>query len=265
LSWDPASLRRLALQVSGEAAGLLRDMACTRRAGERIEGDTIRADIVSEDYIIDVLRAEGFRGAVVTEEKGTLRLGDDDLVVLIDPLDGSRNYSNCIPWASVSVAFARPANGVIGPGDVIAGAVTPVFYGDPLSFDSHCYLGETPWERLEEARFLYVYIEEPEAARGIARIIEHLGGGYKVRSLGSAALEIAYVGLGRGAAYIDLRPKIRNVDVAAATGFASRCGVGSYRLDGSLLKFPLDRVQRLGPIVVATPRTAGVVWRAVEE
>jgi len=262
--WDPRDLRRIAVQVGGEAAGLLRDIACTREASESVGGDTIRADLAAEDYILEALRAEGFRGTIVTEEKGTLRLGNDDLTAFIDPLDGSKNYSNCIPWASVSIAFApTPGNDRITPGQVLAGAVTPVFYGDPLSFDDRCYLGGTPWERTAPTRFIYVYIEEPAAAIGIARIIRELGGGYKIRSLGSAALEIAYVGIGRGTAYVDLRPKIRNVDVAAASGFAERCSVYTYNVDGTPLTLSTSTVEKLGPIVVASADIAGPIIRSI--
>jgi len=264
--WDPKDLRRIAVQVGGETAGLLRDIACTREAGESVGDDAIRADLAAEDYIIEALRAEGFRGTVVSEEKGILRLGNDALTALIDPLDGTKNYSNCIPWASVSIAFApTPETGRITPDQVIAGAITPVFYGDPLSFDDTCYLGGTPWERASPTRFIYVYIEEPAAAIGIARVIRELGGGYKVRSLGSAALEIAYVGLGRGTAFVDLRPKIRNIDVAAASGFAARCGVGTYNLDGSHVTLSTRQVERLGPIVVASRDIADLVLRSVRE
>ena len=257
---DPVELRKLAVQVAGEAAGLLRDLSCTERMGEVVEGETIRADLVAEEYIIETLRSEGFRGPIITEERGLVEGPDGDVLALIDPLDGSKNYSNCIPWSSVSIAFAPTRNHRVAPGEVLAGAVAPIFYGEILSFDaSDCYLGGRQVEASRRSPFIYVYIEHPEAARGVAKMVEALGGGYKIRSLGSAALEIAYVGIGRGTAFVDLRPKIRNVDVAAAVGLASKCGAESLTLQGDTITISTTGVERLGPIIVAGKDEARII------
>jgi len=72
----------------------------------------------------------------------------------------------------------------------------------------------------------------------------------KIRSLGSASLDIIYTSIGRFKAFIDLRGRLRNVDVAAAIGFARE--VGAYIIDdrGGHVEMPLDRLSNIGSIVV---------------
>jgi len=245
---DPLALRSLAVRVAGAAAGMLRDLACTGEYSRSVSGETIRADLEAESFIVDMLRDEGIRYPIVSEEAGLLP-GEGDAVVLLDPLDGSKNYSNCIPWASVSIAFYSPQ------GAPIAGAVAPVFNGPPLSFAAGhgCFEGNTRLEPPGEGtRFLYVYIEHPDAAAKLAEVVAALRGGYKIRSLGSAALEIAYVAIGRGHAFIDLRSKLRNIDVAAALGIVRECGGRAATPSGPLDSLDTMRVQPIGSIAVTS-------------
>lgn len=240
--------REVLLKVAGEAAALLRDYACTERFTERLGGERIRADVESESYIIDALRAEGFRGTVVSEEAGRVELGSGGGVVLVDPLDGSSNYSNCIPWAAVSLAYAPP--GVRGVRGVTAGVVHPVFHGDPVSFEGGmCFLGGVPARPREPpAKMLFVYMESREAMDAVARVFQELGRP-KVRSLGSAALEMAYAALGRAAAFVDIRSRLRNVDVAAALGVTLACGGDVLRPGGAPLDVGVDGVERVGAVI----------------
>jgi len=257
----PLELRSLAVRVAGAAAGMLRDLACTGDYGRSVSGETIRADLEAESFIVDMLRDEGVRYPIVSEEAGVLP-GEGDVVVLLDPLDGSKNYSNCIPWASVSIAFYS------ADGKPLAGAVAPVFNGPPISFAAGhgCFEGGTRLKPPKErTRFLYVYIEHPDAAVKLAEVVAALRGGYKIRSLGSAALEIAYVAVGRGHAFIDLRSKLRNIDVAAALGIVMECGGSAATPAGPLESLDTNRVQSLGSIAVAGSNETmrlleGILW-----
>ncbi|MCE4624761.1 MAG: hypothetical protein F7C35_02710 [Desulfurococcales archaeon] len=248
---DLEELRRVAYRIAGEAAAYLRDLACSDESlAKSLGGETVLADAIAEDYIISALHEELGQVRVVTEEKGVV--GKGDITAVVDPLDGSKNYLNCIPWASVSIAFA-PTGGTLN--DVLAGAVAPIFYGDIISFarGGGCRIGHYRIrEKGEPQKYVFVYIDHPEAAELVARTIALLGGGYKVRSLGSAALELAYTGLRRATMFLDLRSKLRNVDVAAAFGIIRECGGFVRVIEGREQDISIDRVVRVGNIL-ATP------------
>ena len=258
--YDPEDIRKVLLKVAGEAAAYLRGLACSEEdLAKPIRGETVLVDVMAEEFIIGALREELGEIRVVSEERGSE--GSGDLTIVIDPLDGSRNYLNCIPWASVSLAAAPTGSTMRG---VIAGVVAPIFYGYPLSFarGRGCFEGMSRIEpRSPPARFMLVYIDHPEAAESIARVVSGLGGGYKIRSLGSAALEVAYTGIGRAALFIDLRSKLRNVDLAAAAGIVRECGGEVLAPSGEPIDTGLSRVERAGN-VIAVPELG--IWEAVE-
>lgn len=241
--------RKLLLRIAGEAAGLLRDNACRAEYVAKVGGEAIRADVESEAYIIDALKAEGFRGVVVSEEAGKVVLGDEEYVVLVDPLDGSSNYSTCISWASVSLALVR--RGATLRNGLLAGVVQPVFYGSPISYARGfgCFLGGTHIGRPENpSRIMYVYMESRDALEAVAKAFQELGRP-KVRSLGSAALEMAYAAIGRGLVFIDIRSRLRNVDIAAAYGITLECGGEVLKPGGSILDVDVDKVEPVGSVI----------------
>lgn len=82
-----------ALQGLGDRADwqLLRDGA---HSGQHA------SDVVADAAALEVLDREGF--GVLSEESG-LRRGDAEIVVVVDPLDGSTNASRGIPWYATSL------------------------------------------------------------------------------------------------------------------------------------------------------------------
>lgn len=97
-----------------EVLGLLDDTAAAVRAALDADlaerpGDTrdrgdrpgqYRIDLVADDAALRVLRAAGV--GILSEESG-LEDGDNELVVVVDPVDGSTNASRGIPWFATSL------------------------------------------------------------------------------------------------------------------------------------------------------------------
>ncbi|MEM1685905.1 MAG: inositol monophosphatase family protein [Acidilobaceae archaeon] len=252
LTYDPEDLRRVAVKIAEETAGLLRDYACTSEYMANVRGETIVADKIAEDYIIDALRGENLRVKGISEERGFF--GDGDLITIIDPLDGSSNYSHCISWASVSLAFSLDFN----LSSVIAGAVAPVFYGNTFSFSrgKGCYHGGSPAMRFKDNKCLiFAYVEDPAIASTILDFIKSDMRDCKIRSLGSAALEICYTAIGASKLFIDARMRLRNVDVAAALGFIRECGGEAFNSRGEPLDSTITRVEVVGDVIASLDKT----------
>lgn len=64
-----------------------------------------RSDLAADGAATGVLRAAGV--GVLSEESG-LHDGDRDLVVVVDPLDGSTNASRGLPWYATSLCAVDP-------------------------------------------------------------------------------------------------------------------------------------------------------------
>ena len=87
-------LHEAATAVRGALDGLDDWGPSGRRRGQ------YRSDLVADDAALEVLDRAGL--GVVSEESG-MRAGTGDLVVALDPLDGSTNASRGIPWYATSL------------------------------------------------------------------------------------------------------------------------------------------------------------------
>jgi len=253
-------LRRMAARVAGEAAAYLRDRFGLEEllsvVGQHSHDDDegMRIDVESERNLLELLRAEGYRGLFLGEESGLIRLGGDPYIAVVDPLDGSKNYAGLIPWNAVSVAIA-PLPGGREPSllDVAAGAVAPVTQWPVLSFarGHGAYEGGARVEAraAREPRLVLAYVERPEQARVVYEYLRLCNGRKRsVRALGSASLEITWAGLGRAEVFVDVRGRLRIVDVAAAVWIAREAGA---KVAVENLDTPLTRVARVGSVAVA--------------
>jgi myo-inositol-1(or 4)-monophosphatase len=92
--------------------------------GERGEGGdrTLEIDAAAERLVFDELERlhdDGARFCAVSEERGVVDFGDDGVIVVVDPIDGSMNAKRGMPHHALSIAVAE------GPtmGDVVFGYV----------------------------------------------------------------------------------------------------------------------------------------------
>ncbi len=254
---DRMEIYKAVYKVAGEAAGLVRERFWDDSSREMIGEDTMRIDLESEQYIIDALRVEGVSGIFIGEETGVTEYPGSYKVV-IDPLDGSRNYKRGIPWFSISIAVV-PRNGSLR--DVVAGVVYPPIGMDPIGFarGDGCYKGLRRIEPRSGSEYVFVYVDNPEAYRLMGEGFHRLKG-MVVRSMGSAALEISLTGIGVGYAFIDLRAKLRVVDVAAAAGVVWECGGTVHMLPGVELDSPLKGVERFRMVNASLDREFVEYW-----
>ncbi|MFP3229986.1 MAG: inositol monophosphatase family protein [Caldisphaera sp.] len=221
--YDNEELRKLIIDVAYQSVKYLRKNFCNKDEIKLIRGETIKADLESEKIIAEALNSYNIDYKIVTEESNVI--GNGKYTFVLDPLDGSINYENCIPWSSVSLAVIPPNKDNIS--NSIAGVVYPVYFnGEPFSYSkgNGCFEGNNRVEinNKEESKILFAYLEREEEALKLANVLKRKPG-LKIRSLGSSALELIYTGMGRSYAFIDLRGKLRNVDVAAAIGFIREC------------------------------------------
>src|SRR5919108_281206 len=108
------------LGASRRAASALRTMLAERttmaqrvvETGTRGEGGdrTLEIDALAEAAILaelDELHRGGARFTVISEERGTVDFGGGDVLVVVDPIDGSLNAKRGLPHHCVSIAVAE--------------------------------------------------------------------------------------------------------------------------------------------------------------
>jgi myo-inositol-1(or 4)-monophosphatase len=207
-------------------------------AGRGSGGDvSLRGDLAAERAVVEELRRRLPSFKLVTEEAGELSFGEGGPVVVVDPLDGSRNYKRGIPFFATAVAAAH------GPtvGDLAAAAV----YAPLLGLEFYAERGRGAF--LNGRRLAVRPSERPVVAVNAtpkASFLPHAlalalsAEGFVIRMLGAASLELALVASGGVDAYVDPWFAARVVDLAASLLIAREAGA-VVRVEGRLGDPPL--------------------------
>ena len=208
--------------------GILADSPTTeqrvREVGTRGEGGdrTLLIDAAAEEAVFEELSRlhdEGLRFTAVSEERGTVDFGDPEVLVVVDPIDGSVNAKRGLPHHSISIAVAR--------GDTMA----DVFFGYVYDFGpgeewiarrgkgawlNRALLSRAAGERRgHDGRLELLGIEsaDPRWVREAADALAESC--YRLRALGTMASTVCQVAAARLDGMVSLK-RCRAVDVAAA-------------------------------------------------
>jgi len=206
--------------------------------------ETSYIDKVAEDIAFDIV---GNDANILSEEAGFIDNGKEYTMV-IDPIDGTKNAMNGIPFYGVSVAVGKKRIS-----DVEYGVVMNIPTGD-------VYKGiKGKGAFLNDKR---IRVKEKEiyclalGKSGNEKTWE-MAKGATIRAMGAAALEMCLVA--RGAVGLFFIPKefLRVTDLAASTLIVREAGGYVYDIHGSPLDMPFNLERRSGVIAVANPDMVG--------
>jgi len=168
-------------------------------------------DKIAEDAAVNFLNKSKLKVNVLSEEVGLLDRGAEYTFVL-DPIDGTRNAYRGIPFYSISIAIGKTSIS-----DVEYGIVKNIPSGDIFTAEKDLgafYNGNrigTPEVPDKEP------LSSLALGKNCDKVTISLAKKDKVRSLGSASLEMCMVALGALDYYVVGREYIRIVDIAAST------------------------------------------------
>jgi len=216
------------------------------RAVRALDGDRRRAvgdragqyhlDLIAEAAALEVLAPTGAR--VLSEEAGFV--GEGDPTVVMDPVDGSTNFSHGVPHSACSLCV------VDGDGPWVAlvvnlatGEKFQAVRGEGARHDGQAIAGPSGCAELSEA--LVAVTGWPG----------HLGWS-QFRAFGAAALDICNVAAGRIDAFVDPGSHLGVWDYLGALLVCTESGVAVGERSGKDLLVLDPSVQR-GPVVAATP------------
>ena len=191
------------------------------------------ADYASERLVIDAVKDRFPGDAILAEESGEHAgvLRDDGShngrTWVIDPLDGTVNYANGIPYYCVSVALVVDDQPTVG---VILDPARDDLYTATIDGPA-CLDGEPVRASTKETLSDYVVSLAVIGPGGLARE-RRIAPRIRIhRRMGSAALSLAYVANGRFDAFIQ-NGGLSPWDVAAAGLIAERAGAVVTNLSG---------------------------------
>ena len=198
------------------------------------------ADHLSEELIIASVRAHSPDDGVLAEESGEHRQATGAAVTagsgrvwVVDPLDGTVNYANGIPFFCVSIALVldgRPVVGVVH--DPTRGEVFSATADGPALLADRSTPGGRPIEASDKEKLGDFVVSLALSGRAVATRIRRVRKEIRIsRSMGAAALALAYVGNGRFDAFAQ-SAGLSAWDIAAAGLIAERAGATVSDLSG---------------------------------
>ena len=183
-------------------------------------------DHLSEALIIEGIRARFPNDAILAEESGEHPTGSGDAptagrgrVWIVDPIDGTVNYANGIPFFCVSIGLA--IDGLPAVGVVLDPTRNELF---AATADGPATLNDRVITASDKDKLSDFVIQMALSGRAAATRARAVRKEIRIsRSMGSSALALAYVANGRFDAFIQ-QGGMSNWDVAAAGLIAERAG-----------------------------------------
>ncbi|MEM1807142.1 MAG: inositol monophosphatase family protein [Pyrobaculum sp.] len=180
------------------------------------KGDDVtrEIDLQIEELVYRMLK-ESYRegGVLYSEERGEYRWGDERFIFVLDPLDGSLNYALGVPLFSISLAAGRYRVGTLSDLEYAVVSIPPTGEIYTAGPGGGVRKDGRPLTRASPSKIVFVALSNdfPEET---CKIVKRLG--LKGRSLGSSAAELIYTAVGLAKGFVDLRGKLRILDIAGA-------------------------------------------------
>ncbi len=226
-------LLSLAVESAKEAGACLRE-----RFGNRHEiimkqeiDPVTEADLEAEKLIIGKIKSAFPDHSILSEEAGEYK-GKGDICWIIDPLDGTTNYSHNFPFFSVSVAVEIK-------GEVAAGTVYDPLLNELFTAKKNCgaflngeRISVSTIDDLNKSLLAtgFPYDIRESRENNLAHFENFIMKVQAVRRAGSAALDLCYVACGRLDGFWEL--KLKPWDTAAAVLIIEESGGKVTKFNG---------------------------------
>ncbi len=227
-------LLEITLDIAKKAGELLKrrvlDIESIDIVAKTQDDVTRRIDLEVENLIIEEIRKKNIESIIVCEEHGIVRTCNTSpkYIFVVDPLDGSANFVSNIPFYAISIAAGEYRGEKTRIKDLHVGVVNyvprdVVYYSDRSSNLSKIEGKDIFFKDFPHEKPSFVIYIEPRNRDVMLEFLKEFWAEFpdvKVRILGAASLEMVQTVLGKFTGFIDVRNKLRVVDISAAYIYA---------------------------------------------
>jgi len=173
---------------------------------------TVYIDKMAEDIVINDLKNSNFKFTLLSEEAGKLDYGAGLPIIIVDPIDGSLNAKRGVPYFAFSIALSTGyTTDDIACAYVINLANKDEFYA--IKSKGAFYNGHKIKNTNTNLNVASIEGIKKETDKEIVYNI--YSNFYKVRQMGSVALDMCYLAIGGFDLFLHIQPS-RIIDYAAA-------------------------------------------------
>lgn len=197
----------------------------------------LKADIEAENIIKTVLKKESDI-AILAEETGLSEEYLPEVFWVVDPLDGTANYSRDIPICCVSIALVSKMEPILG---VIYDFNNDALFQGSINTKAVCNKQAIEVSNISNPAEGILITGLPNdtdySNQGLKKMIMDFQNWRKVRMIGSAAMASAYIASGKAEAYSETKTYLW--DVAAGAALVNAAG-GKAIISNQNDKFQVD-------------------------
>lgn len=224
-------LRQIGRRLLNELPPTLDSAARKTPLGQGAGGDkTFPVDRKAEEIILSELETLNEPLTIISEEIGNQEVRGGGNRVIIDPVDGSKNAINGIPFFGTSIAVATGD----AVGDIMQAYVVNLASGDEFWAEkgggAFFNGGRTHPQKDED--FLLIAYEAQTPGRDLPQILPLLSKARRTRCLGAIALDLSYLACGAISTFISPAPS-RSFDYAGGWLLVKEAGGMITDLDGA--------------------------------
>ena len=201
------------------------------------------ADIESEKQIISTIRRRFPDHQILAEESGLDSAGDSGCRWIIDPLDGTTNFTHQLPIFSISIAFAVDDEIAVGLVlNPVSGELFSAIRGKGATLNASA-IKVSAQEKISESLLVtgFPYDSKMNLKPLVFRFEKCLKASRGIRRLGSAALDLCFVACGRFEGFWE--ENLKPWDTAAGLLIAQEAGATVTDFSGSA--YTLDKKEIL--------------------
>lgn len=197
--------------------------------GKGAGGDiTFPVDKLAEDIIIQSIERAGLNLNIITEESGFKSVKGQNLSIIIDPIDGSKNAVSGIPFFSTSIAIAD--------GNTLKSLKTGYIINLINADEFWAMKGKGAFMNglkigMKKHGSVVIAFESSSPYYDLQKILPLFKTAYRVRCFGSTALDLAYLSAGMLSIFISPSPS-RIFDFSAGILIAKEAGATVTDIDG---------------------------------
>ena len=187
---------------------------------------TRKIDLDIENMIIEELKSRDIDCIVVCEEHGIVKIGNTNpkYIFVVDPLDGSANFVSNLPFYSISIASGLYKGQNMLIRDLEVGVVNYVPREVMYISDSNSNMFKIEGDDIMYTEYphekpSFVLYTEPKNRELMLKFLDEFWREFpevKVRIFGAASIEMMQTLLGKFLGFIDVRDKLRVVDISAS-------------------------------------------------
>jgi len=246
----------VAIEAVREAAAIVKKYYGNATVLHKLDKSlTTKADVESEEAIKSVLQKRFPNYSILGEETG--RTGEkSDYLWIVDPLDGTTNYSFQNPFFDISLALTYKHNPIIGV--VLYPSQNELFYAEngKGAYLNKAMIAVSNANDFEDSIITFCHGRDQESVKRVIEAFSRLKlVNNKVRQLGAAALELCYVACGRTDVF--LMVGINPWDVAAGAIILKEAGGKVTDFNGK--NFNMESRDILGTNAMLQQRLLGIL------